>query len=272
MQVSAWAFLVQQFFASACVLAAIARCMGPLRSSPWRMMAASLLTALTAMAAAPLPAPGRILAALLCAFTPLAAWPDAPRRFRPRLVVLGCVFPLLLTGMLRLTGFLPGILALPLGCALMMASARIQRSGLPLPRCISVEVTVGSRRAVLTALVDTGNLLRDSVTGLPVIVISRRAAARLTRLPEDGSLLPGMRLMPVRTVSGVALMTILRPDRLRVRSGDAWQQQSALIGLSPGGGEGFQALMPASLLCDLPPPDAAHPRQAFPHQTPTTGG
>ena len=95
--------------------------------------------------------------------------------------------------------------------------------------------------------------LRDPLTGLPVIVISRRAAARLTPLPPEGSLLPGMRLMRVRTVAGTSLMPILRPDSLRIRVGGAWQEAEALIGLSPGGGEGFQALVPASLVSTAAP-------------------
>ena len=80
-----------------------------------------------------------------------------------------------------------------------------------------------------------------------------------------------MRLLPVRTVSGVALMTILRPDQLRIRTGGAWQAAEALIGLSPGGGEGFQALVPASLLERVPQDAIPHPPH-IPSTRPSTGG
>ena len=102
----------------------------------------------------------------------------------------------------------------------------------------------------LTALVDTGNLLRDPLTGLPVIVVSRQAARKLTSLPAPGQLLPGMRLISVRTAAGSALMAIFRPQRVRVLSGQTWREVRAMVGLSPDGYEGAQALLPACLTED----------------------
>ena len=254
MRVSAWLFLVQQLLCSACILWAAGRMSGCAHTPPWRLLMASLPPALMAMATANLPLL-RLIVAPACALTPLAAWPDAPRSLRPRLALLGLVLPLTLTGLMRLMLALPlpAALAEPLVCGALLLVARADRPDRPLPRCTSVDVSLRKHSAVLTALVDSGNLLRDPLTGLPIIVISRRAAAKLTPLPPEGSLLPGMRLMRVRTVAGTSLMPILRPDALRIRVGGAWQAAEALIGLSPGGGEGFQALVPASLVSEAAP-------------------
>lgn len=273
LRVSAWIYLAQQTFSGACMLWAIGLSMGRLRASPWRMGLTALLLAMVTMAAAGLHPLLRLAAMALTALAPLAAWPDAPRRFRPRMAALGCILPLMMTGLMRLLSALPGWLALGAGCALVIILARSDGRAPPLPQIATVEVALGRRSATLSALVDTGNLLRDGLTGLPVIVISRRAAARLICLPPDGTLLPGMRLLPVRTVSGVSVMTILRPDRLRIRVGGAWQAAEALIGLSPGGGEGFQALVPAGLMADAPaPPARAAPDPPSPSSQPFTGG
>ena len=116
--------------------------------------------------------------------------------------------------------------------------------------CATVELMHQGHIVTLTALVDTGNLLRDPLTGLPVIVVSRQAARKLTSLPAPGQLLPGMRLISVRTAAGSALMAIFRPQRVRVLSGQTWREVRAMVGLSPDGYEGAQALLPACLTED----------------------
>lgn len=262
MRVSAWLYLAQQLLCSLCLLVCIGLSAGQPRFSPVRLLVLCGALALLTLPLQTAPLPLRLLALPLSALMPQASWPDAPRHLRLHLAAAGLLLPLTLTGLLRLMASLqlPWYAALLMGCGGMLLLSRADRRGTPLPRCTCVEASLGMRRMTLTALVDSGNLLRDSVTGLPVIVISRRAAARLLRLPPEGALLPGMRLMPVRTISGVTLMTILRPDGLRIRVGGAWLSVEALIGLSPSGGEGFQALVPASLLPCVP---AEIPRRAI---------
>lgn len=266
MRLSAWLYLMQQSGVGTLLLLCIGLSAGMPRRFPWRALALSLPLALMTMAAQTLPALLRLLMLPAAALTPLAAWPDAPRHLKLRMALLGLLMPLTLTGLLRLFAStrLPGPAVMLLGCGSLLLIARAERRAPPTAQCACIEVSVGLRRATLSALVDSGNLLRDGVTGLPVIVISRRAAARIIRLPREGTLLPGMRLMPVRTVSGTALMTILHPDALRIRTGGAWQSASAVIGLSPGGGEGFQALVPASL---LPATEGEPSRRALSPQT-----
>ena len=86
------------------------------------------------------------------------------------------------------------------------------------------------------------------VTGLPVIVISKRAAERLVQLPPEGKLTYPFRLLHVRTVSGTSMMTIFHPDSVCVKTPEGWQRVETLLGVSPEGYDGFQALVPASLM------------------------
>lgn len=263
MRVSGWLYLLFQTLCSACLLSSIGYSAG-LRSRPtWRtLLLAPMLSAVT-LAAQSLPPPGRMLLLLpVAALSPLLAYPEAPRRLQPRMALLGVGLSLWLTGVLRFLAplALPGAILLMLGCAALALPPGISARTGDAPRCTGVLLRIGSRQTTLTALVDSGNLLRDVVTGLPVIVISRCAAAKLLPLPPTGALSPGMRLMSVRTISGTALMTILRPDSVRVLSGGQWQDVQALIGLSPDGYEGFQALMPSCLISGAP---AALPRRSI---------
>lgn len=264
MRVSSWLYLFEQTACSLCLLSSIGLCAGLRLRSLWRMLLTALMLSILAMAGQT----GiglRLLLLPLSALSPLLAWPDVPRRFRLRMVVTGALLSLWLTGFLRFISpaALPGALLLLAGCAALSVFPRaVSRRGAA-PPTTAVEVHVGPRQLTLTALVDSGNLLRDAITGLPVIVISQRAAVRLLpALPERTNpdalraLLPGMRLMPVRTVSGTAMMTVLRPDCIRILTGASWQTAAALIGLSPDGYEGFQALLPASLLRCAP--ETAH--------------
>ena len=82
--------------------------------------------------------------------------------------------------------------------------------GPPGRRLLPVEISGGGKHIRLTALVDTGNELRDPITGQSVLVIGSQAAQELTGLtPEElkrpletitASPLPGLRLIPYRAV------------------------------------------------------------------------
>ena len=73
---------------------------------------------------------------------------------------------------------------------------------------LPVELTYGEKKITLTALQDTGNSLRDPLTGQPVLVIGADAAQKLTGLTTDqlrdpaGALtaIEGLRLVPYRAV------------------------------------------------------------------------
>ncbi len=117
---------------------------------------------------------------------------------------------------------------------------------------VPLELAYGGNTLQLTALRDSGNSLRDPITGEQVLVLSAQAAACLTGLtPEqlrspletlESRPLPGLRLIPYRAVgteSGFLLG--LRFENVKIGK----KKCSAVAAFAPnglGGGEGFQAL------------------------------
>ena len=99
----------------------------------------------------------------------------------------------------------------------------------------------------LTALRDTGNSLRDPITGKPVLIVGADIAEKLTGLSPAalrdpvrtmGSL-PGLRLIPYRTVGNTGFLLALRIPSVKIGN----RQGSALVAFSPHIlGSGYQAL------------------------------
>ncbi len=137
-------------------------------------------------------------------------------------------------------------------CLLSLASRAAARHG---PRELRrVVVRVGPRSARLTALVDSGNTLRDPITGAGVVVAQGESLAPL--LPPEADFrhpcqaLPALkdprrfRLLPYRSV-GVeqGLLLAVRADRVEV-NGEDWGAR--LVALSPtpvSDGGGYDALV-----------------------------
>jgi stage II sporulation protein GA (sporulation sigma-E factor processing peptidase) len=84
---------------------------------------------------------------------------------------------------------------------------------------VPIAVTYRGRTVRTMALQDTGNTLRDPITGENVTVLSPRLGMKLG-IPEDvlrdpaASLLPGLRLIPARTVGGGGLLAAVRCERV----------------------------------------------------------
>lgn len=72
-----------------------------------------------------------------------------------------------------------------------------------------VEVVAGDKSISLNALCDTGNLLVDAITNLPVAIMTHRACARLDNVESIG-------YISVETVSGEVSMKLIKPDCIRV--------------------------------------------------------
>lgn len=118
---------------------------------------------------------------------------------------------------------------------------------------VPVELSYGGQRLSLTALTDTGNTLRDPLTGDPVMVVGAQIAKKLLGLTEQqlrtpsqtlcAARLPGMRLIPYKTVdtnSGMLLAMMLKDVKIGNRKG------SSLVAFAPGElgkDSGFQALV-----------------------------
>ncbi|MDO5400174.1 MAG: sigma-E processing peptidase SpoIIGA [Eubacteriales bacterium] len=115
---------------------------------------------------------------------------------------------------------------------------------------VPLELSYQGRTAALIALRDTGNTLKDPVTGEPVLVISGAAAQRLTGLTREQLRtpletlarrpIPGLRLIPYRAVGqgGSMLLAVKLQAKLDGK------QQSAIAAFAPEGlgGGVYQAL------------------------------
>lgn len=122
---------------------------------------------------------------------------------------------------------------------------------------VPITLTYGGKTASVLALRDTGNSLRDPITGEQVLVLSGAVAQRLTGLSREALKtpletlakhpLPGLRLIPYRAIGqGSAMLLALRFDHVTIGS----RQQSAIVAFAPEGlGEGsmYQALAGGAL-------------------------
>lgn len=253
---SGWLFLLQQSACSWSILAALGLCAGLRRASVWRLLVVSLGAGLCTLAC-PHPWLRPAVLALVTWLVPTAAWPHIPRGLRGRMRLTALALVLIMTGsaqLLRTAGLSGTLLILILLLPMPLLSRLLPADSQA--RCVTVELLCSGHRLELTALVDSGNLLRDPLTHLPVIVVSRQAAARIIPLPPPGEASPGMRLISVRTIAGSALMPVFRPDRVRLMLSGGWQETRAVIGLSPDGYSGFQALIPS---CIIPSPQGGMP-------------
>ena len=115
-------------------------------------------------------------------------------------------------------------------------------SGLGQAEYVPVTIPYGEKQLSLLALRDTGNTLRDPLTGESVLILGTDAACRLTgltpaqlRRPLDTltqSPLPGLRLIPYCAVgSGSAMMLGLRLHRVQIGN----RITDPLVALAPEG-------------------------------------
>lgn len=240
MRVSGWLYLIQQTLFSLMMI------LGTARLSGVRISAAKsglttlgcglicLIQALSGQAWLQIPMLGSV-----CVMIALAAR-------RPAAARAALVLSLTAAGLIRLAcsmGMPPALLPLLAAAVLFLRPGESAA-----PAYIRLSIRCGASRMTLSALVDTGNLLRDPLTDLPVIVCARKAAAPLCPDALREAYPPGLRLLSVRTVAGSALMPVFRPDSLFIRQDHAWREIKAVVGLAPLDYHGCQAIMPAGLM------------------------
>lgn len=120
---------------------------------------------------------------------------------------------------------------------------------------VAITVEESGRRAELSALVDSGNLLTEPLSGLPVIVVDPTRAGAflppellpLTALNRQGSIpsTARLRLIPCTTASGQSILYGYLPERILV-GGQPRKACIALGSLAPDAD--YTAIVPAILL------------------------
>ena len=117
---------------------------------------------------------------------------------------------------------------------------------------VPVELTYGEKTVSIVALRDSGNTLRDPVSGEQVLVVSGEVAERLTGLTQEQLRaplktlmcrpVPGLRLIPYRAVGQAGDMLLaMRFDGVKIGS----RMQSAVVAFAAEGlgrGDVYQAL------------------------------
>lgn len=124
-------------------------------------------------------------------------------------------------------------------------SGQMRKRNLMRSRC-RVTITNGGSQVSLDAIVDTGNLLTEPFSGLPVIVAEREALQPV--LPEGfdsfdksgeasaGQSPPGFRVVPYSGVGGKGIMLAFRPQKITtVLPGGSPRTAEAYIGVLNGG-------------------------------------
>ncbi|MBQ4074851.1 MAG: sigma-E processing peptidase SpoIIGA [Clostridia bacterium] len=105
-------------------------------------------------------------------------------------------------------------------------------------------IRIRGQSMMLPALRDSGNLLTDPVTGLPVIVAPKGLLPGLA--PEwAAGWGPGCRLLPIRTASGRGMACCLHPEEIWICRGTKRWRTDAILALSDFQGPG--ALLPGRL-------------------------
>ena len=129
-------------------------------------------------------------------------------------------------------------------------------------RSVAVEAVLFGKPIRLRAMVDSGNLLTDPVSGRAVMVVDRRRLRgvlppQLFRQINDPARLRWMsdyanarrvRLIPTRTATGEGMMTAVLPDSLTINNGSGARPADYLIALADLGSKAadFDALIPSA--------------------------
>lgn len=130
-------------------------------------------------------------------------------------------------------------------------------------RNVRLKISIGGKSADISALCDSGNMLRDPISGKLCVIASADALRdilprEVLRAVGDGgksigalsAAVAGIRIIPTRTAAGDSMMFALRPESISVEDGEGGYDVDALLALSTMGevSDGAVALFPTELL------------------------
>lgn len=127
-----------------------------------------------------------------------------------------------------------------------------------------VIIRFGDKTATLNALIDSGNLIREPISGKAVIVVDREALAkavdiavfdRFTRGDQTKNNLRSLRLIPIKTASGSGMLAAAMPDEVTLSFTDGKGKERCITAdamIAPSsldsGADGYSAILPAELI------------------------
>ena len=164
--------------------------------------------------------------------------------FRKPLFRVAILFTLLQLSLGNLTGSGKEMLSAILGAAGIALACTLTKSR---SRLVDVYLNYRGKTLQFAALRDTGNELRDPLTGERVLVVSESVARELTGLPVAAladpvnsiTMLPGLRLIPYQTVGNGGFLLALRITDAKVGN----RKGSVIVAFSPGKlGRNYQGL------------------------------
>ena len=115
-----------------------------------------------------------------------------------------------------------------------------------------VRITTRMGTAEVTAMIDTGNRLREPFSDLPVLIVSGRCLTQIIDavcMDEREILPPGFRVVRYRVLGGGGCMRCFRPERICALRGREWIDAPDMwVAIYPGGiPGGVDALAPPAV-------------------------
>ncbi|MBO4277467.1 MAG: sigma-E processing peptidase SpoIIGA [Clostridia bacterium] len=124
------------------------------------------------------------------------------------------------------------------------------RRGKKVKSC-TLRITACGEKISANLLVDSGNLVTEPFSALPVIVLSHTALPYPLSEPQSGAFPANIRLIPYRTGSGGGCLYGFRPEKAEIafHAGKA-KSVEAYIGIDTAAAEfcGYDGLLPAELI------------------------
>ena len=83
-------------------------------------------------------------------------------------------------------------------------------------KCVNVRVEAADVTAETTALVDSGNLAREPISSLPVVILSSQRIKELAKMTDENDTRLAIRLIPIKTLGGEKIMKGFIPGKITV--------------------------------------------------------
>lgn len=98
---------------------------------------------------------------------------------------------------------------------------------------VLVSVRIGSAVSRFTAIIDTGNLLKEPLSALPVLIADRKALGRAFHVQALS--MPSPREVEYASVSGIGRLKCIRADSVQIRRRGKWvRAPDVWLGVHPG--------------------------------------